>query len=714
MDFLEYPEILKEEKGGMIPGRLKLTNQTIIFKNNKTGKVDQIQASEIESIKWQRLAAAQGLRIMLQGGNMYRFCGFAETDHDKLGKFFQTNYEKELKNKEMCLKGWNWGTAKFQGSVLSFDVDKSTAFEVPLTNVSHCTSAKNEVTLEFHQNDDVPVSLMELRFHIPTDPMSSIDPVQAFVDNVLSKASIIQATGDAIVTFKELQCLTPRGRYDIKVFPTFIQLHGKTFDYKIPLTTILRLFLLPHKDNRQMFFVLSLDPPIKQGQTRYQFLILLFSKEEETTVDLSLSEEDIKEKYEDRLQKEMSGPTFEVISRVMKAIVQRKITVPGSFKGHSGTQAITCSYRAGNGLLYPLERGLIYVHKPPVHIRFDEIACVNFARSGGSTRSFDFEIEIKSGMVHTFSSIEKEEYGRLFDFVNSKKLRIKNCNLGLSTKEKPTYKEDLVDSDEEDEPDAYLQRVKAEGREREEGGGSTDEESSDESFAPEESGSEVAEEYDSNPPTSSDSDDDEEGSDKSSGAEYEAPKKVKEKKHKEPKKSKSAKTVKEPGMRKKRQKKERDENKPKRSPSAFILFLGDMREKIKKENPGITIKEIPKRAGEMWKETTDKSKWEEKAAELKKEYEKAMQEYNASGKAAAAAEKASKDQKTPKKDKDKKQSQATKSPTKSPGSFKSKEYISSSADSSDSEDKPLKKKKESDSDDDKMEIDEAASDSGSD
>lgn len=44
--------------------------------------------------------------------------------------------------------------------------------------------------------------------------------------------------------------------------------------------------------------------------------------------------EDIKQKYEDKLQKEMTGPTFEVISRVMKAIVQRKITVPGSFKGY--------------------------------------------------------------------------------------------------------------------------------------------------------------------------------------------------------------------------------------------------------------------------------------------------------------------------------------------------------------------------------------------
>ncbi|GIY29907.1 FACT complex subunit SSRP1 [Caerostris darwini] len=239
MDFLEYPEILKEEKGGLIPGRLKLTNQTIIFKSNKTGKVDQIQSAEIESIKWLRVAATQGLRIMLLSGTMYRFGGFNDNDHDKLGNFFKTNYEKELKNKDMCLKGWNWGTAKFQGSVLSFDVDKSTAFEIPLTNVSHCTSAKNEVTLEFHQNDDVPVSLMELRFHVPTDPNATGDAIEAFVENVLSKASIIQATGDAIVTFKELQCLTPRGRYDIKVFPSFIQLHGKTFDYKIPLTSIL-------------------------------------------------------------------------------------------------------------------------------------------------------------------------------------------------------------------------------------------------------------------------------------------------------------------------------------------------------------------------------------------------------------------------------------------------------------------------------------------
>lgn len=80
------------------------------------------------------------------------------------------------------------------------------------------------------------------------------------------------------------------GRYDIKIYHTFFQLHGKTFDYKIPIGTVLRLFLLPHKDGRQTYFVVSLDPPIKQGQTRYHFLVCLFANDEETSVELPFSE----------------------------------------------------------------------------------------------------------------------------------------------------------------------------------------------------------------------------------------------------------------------------------------------------------------------------------------------------------------------------------------------------------------------------------------
>lgn len=135
---------------------------------------------------------------------------------------------------------------------------------------------------------------------------------------------------------------------------------------------------------------------------------------------LNMNEEEVEKRFEGRLTKNMSGSLYEMVSRVMKALVNRKITVPGNFQGHSGAQCITCSYKASSGLLYPLERGFIYVHKPPVHIRFDEISFVNFARGTTTTRSFDFEIETKQGTQYTFSSIEREEYGKLFDFVNAK------------------------------------------------------------------------------------------------------------------------------------------------------------------------------------------------------------------------------------------------------------------------------------------------------
>ncbi|GBP03484.1 FACT complex subunit Ssrp1 [Eumeta japonica] len=54
-----------------------------------------------------------------------------------------------------------------------------------------------------------------MRFHIPTVESAEDDPVETFQTNVMNKASVISAS-DAIAIFREIHCLTPRGRYDIK------------------------------------------------------------------------------------------------------------------------------------------------------------------------------------------------------------------------------------------------------------------------------------------------------------------------------------------------------------------------------------------------------------------------------------------------------------------------------------------------------------------
>lgn len=46
---------------------------------------------------------------------------------------------------------------------------------------------------------------------------------------------------------------------------------------------------------------------------------------------------------------------------------------------------------------------------------------------------------------------------------------------------------------------------------------------------------------------------------------------------------------------------------PKRPLSAYMLWLGENREQIKRENPGIKVTEIAKRGGELWRGLTDKS-----------------------------------------------------------------------------------------------------------
>uniref|UniRef100_A0A674BDZ1 FACT complex subunit SSRP1 n=1 Tax=Salmo trutta TaxID=8032 RepID=A0A674BDZ1_SALTR len=540
-DTLEFNEIYQESKGSWNDGRLRFSKQNLVYKSSKTGKVDNIPAAELSQATWRRVCLGHGIKLATSSGHVYKYDGFRDTDYERISEFFKANYKVELTEKDMCVKGWNWGTAKFSGPLLSFDVNDSSVFEIPLASVSQCATGKNEVTLEFHQNDDAEVSLMEVRFYVPPGPADEgADPVEAFAANVLSKADVIQATGDAVCVFKELQCLTPRGRYDILIYPAFLHLHGKTFDYKIPYTTVLRLFLLPHKDQRQMFFVISLDPPIKQGQTRYHFLILLFSKEEELRLTLNMSEEEVEKRYEGKLSKNMSGSLYEMVSRVMKALVNRKITVPGNFQGAlSWAQCITCSYKAQSGLLYPLERGFIYVHKPPVHLRFEEISCVNFARGTTTTRSFDFEVETKQGNQFTFSSIEREEYGKLFDFVNAKKLNIKNRGFKEGMKSKNN---EYSDSDE-DQHDAYLERMKC-----------------------------VCSCFSLFPPLS-------------------------------------------------------------RPMSSYMLWLNSSRERIKSENPGISITEISKKAGEMWKQIgkEDKEGWDRKAEEAKKNYEKAMKEYRENG-----------------------------------------------------------------------------------
>ncbi|KAK6146611.1 hypothetical protein DH2020_020480 [Rehmannia glutinosa] len=81
----------------------------------------------------------------------------------------------------------------------------------------------------------------------------------------------------------------------------------------------------------------------------------------------------------------------------------------------------------------------------------------------------------------------------------------------------------------------------------------------------------------------------------------------------------------------KKEKKAKNPNKLKRPPTAFFVFMDDFRKTFKEANPDCkSVATVGKEGGLKWKSMTDEEKkvYIERAAELKAEYEKALEESN--------------------------------------------------------------------------------------
>ena len=75
---------------------------------------------------------------------------FLFQEKERLAKFFSHYYDMDMLDRELSVKGWNWGTTSFNGAVMNFQTGTNDAFEIPLGYVNQCNPGKNEVTLEFH------------------------------------------------------------------------------------------------------------------------------------------------------------------------------------------------------------------------------------------------------------------------------------------------------------------------------------------------------------------------------------------------------------------------------------------------------------------------------------------------------------------------------------------------------------------------------------
>lgn len=663
----QYGQIFLGSRGGVTQGQLKVNSAGFAWKRLGGGKTIEVKRDEIDGLYWTKVSRGCQLGVRRKEGHTVNFLGFRDKDLEALQDFCSKAFNSSIKDQPMAIAGRNWGNIAVNNSSLMFIVDGKVAFEVPLPDVSQAQATKEDIMMEFQVDDtaadDKEDTLTEIAFHVPsTNPDfkdeedENKEPVKVLLQQVLRHTDAGAASSDeAVCTFDEVAVLAPRGRFEVEFHLGFVKMAGQTQDFKIRYTSIMRVFILPKSSTPHTLVVISLDPPIRKGQTYYSHLLCQFNsgEEDEETKHLSITTEQLAAKNEKnggKLTQEVTGPQWEVFARILRGLSGAKLTKPGAFKNAANDGvAVRCSYKADDGYLYPLERAFFYVHKPPILITHDEVDSVEFQRQAGgvltsAVKTFDLVVRLKNNQEHQFRNINRTEWQNLFEFIHAKRIRIDNLNQAQHGPGNMPTTMDLGD-----EMDPGMRAVAAEV------GGDSDEE--DEDFDAGDSGSGSATESEGDSGSDAEMIAEEgisvqaiskkakrKGGEGGGEASAPAPKKAKPPAEKPAKPAKAPKAAKgdgeEGGGKKggkddggKKPRKKKDPNAPKKALSAFMYFSNAMRDKIKADNPGIAFGEVGKLLGEKWKAMTDDDKARYKQQELadKGRYASAMEAYKAKG-----------------------------------------------------------------------------------
>ncbi|KAL2810263.1 FACT complex subunit pob3 [Aspergillus granulosus] len=515
------------------PGKCKLAETGLGWRPAGGGDTFTLDSSNIGAAQWSKAAKGFELKILSRSSGVIQMDGFDQEDFERLSKAFKVWYGINVESREHALRGWNWGKAEFTKAELAFNVQNRPAFEIPYSEISNTNLAgKNEVAVELslsaESNDSKPAGstknrgrkaaagpdeLVEMRFYIPGTAVKTEKGIKEenadeeneeegaeegeeqnaanlFYEVLMEKAEIGDVAGDTFATFLDVLHLTPRGRFDIDMYEASFRLRGKTYDYKIQYSSIKKFFLLPKNDDTHTLIVLGLEPPLRQGQTRYPFLVMQLKLDDEISLDLNMTDDLLGSRYKDKLESHYEEPIHQVITKVFRGLSGKKVIMPSKdFVSHHGHSGVKCSIKANEGLLYFLDKSLIFVPKPATYIQMENVAVVTMSRVGGAvsaSRTFDITVTLKAGLgEHQFSNINREEQQPLEEFFKAKNIRIKNemsddTNALIAA---ALDNDDMMSSDDDaGRPDR--------------GSADEDEESVDEDFQAD-SESDVAEEYDS-------------------------------------------------------------------------------------------------------------------------------------------------------------------------------------------------------------------------
>ena len=394
-----------------------------------------------------------------------------------------TNEESQSKSKkDPFVRGLNWGDMKTTEEDIIFSHKSKHWFDMPMNTISNIQyiSNKNEVALEItpdEQNSDS--NLCELRLFVPDKDFKSgkknknpeenkeneeeenkdDDEENSNENNIIdigekSRAEIIKdeivkkakigSVSNSIAHIQDIQMITPRGKFDLYFTKNYLKIHGPSFNYQILNKNITKIFLLPKMDKHNHIFVLQLKAYVTQGNTQYPYIIFQIPSDEESTIDLNFGEDPtLREKFEtlEENNNVLEGKSLDVIAQLFNALVGVGVIIPSQNFTFNNGPYIKCSFKVNEGTLYPLEKSLLFVHKPVLYILHKDIGKINFARlqeSAGQQRTFDIIVKTSKDS-YKFSGVDKNEMMSLKNYFEGKKIKINVVDENYNSVEMNTY-----------------------------------------------------------------------------------------------------------------------------------------------------------------------------------------------------------------------------------------------------------------------------------
>ena len=385
---------------------------------------------------------------------------------------------EEYTKKESFVKGHTWGTYSLSEDKMRFLGESKKWFDIPLKSLSNVQQGtnKNEIALEFNKEEEIEDSaICEIKLFVPDHDNKAKEKEEKeekegkeengenvengekkddeeeekiyktrgelLKEEIMKIAGIGSVTG-AIAHIPDFQCVIPRGKFDLFFLKNALKMNGQSHNYQIKIKNISKVFLLPKAEGNASHLILKLNSAITQGNVSYQFIIFQIKPDNEISIELQIPEDDDDLNNIEEFQSPLSGKTIDVIAKLFHYVMDKNIILPSSNFNFSKGPFIKCSYKANDGVLYFLEKNILFAHKPVLDIILDSIKEIELTRiQAGSLlqKSFDIIIKLKNKEKYQFSGLDREEIDILKQYIEAKKLKLNVKDEDNNDVELPKY-----------------------------------------------------------------------------------------------------------------------------------------------------------------------------------------------------------------------------------------------------------------------------------